>query len=73
MMYSLGTLNPTLSFYGGILAFIGVITFGLVLVMIVSLELSTRALRRQRPIPPPLSEELRENKKENESSLNEKE
>ncbi|MFW9832244.1 MAG: hypothetical protein ACFFD8_10770, partial [Candidatus Thorarchaeota archaeon] len=68
LMYIFWATNAMLALFGGMLAFIGVLTFGILLVMIVSLELSTRSLKRQRPTPPALSEELNEiDPKENEA------
>ena len=58
LMYLFWIANQFLSFLGGILAFIGVLTFGILIVAIVSLELSSRTLKHQRPTPPALSEEL---------------
>lgn len=58
ILVGLGIFNPLLGLFGGILVFIGVLTLGIVLVMVISLEASSRALRKQRPIPPPLSEVL---------------
>jgi hypothetical protein len=40
------------------LILMGVLSLGVLLTMIISLELSTRAMKRQRPIPPALSEDL---------------
>jgi hypothetical protein len=59
-MYLFWIAEPLLAFLGGMLAFIGVLTFGILIVAIISLELSSRALKGQRPTPPALSEELEE-------------
>jgi hypothetical protein len=58
LMYVFWIANPLLAFLGGMLTLIGVLTFGILIVAIISLELSSRALKGQRPTPPALSEEL---------------
>lgn len=59
-MYLFWIADPLLAFLGGMLALIGVLTFGILIVAIISLELSSRTLKHQRPTPPALSEELEE-------------
>ncbi|MFW9934921.1 MAG: hypothetical protein ACFFDU_05385 [Candidatus Thorarchaeota archaeon] len=60
LMYVFWIAEPLFAFLGGMIAFIGVLTFGILIVAIISLELSSRTLKHQRPTPPALSEELEE-------------
>ncbi len=66
LMFSFWSINTIIALFGGMLIFIGVLSLGLLLVMMISLEVSSRSLQRQRPVPPPLSEDLKhaENEKE---------
>ncbi|MFX1319247.1 MAG: hypothetical protein ACFE9D_06845 [Promethearchaeota archaeon] len=57
--------NAVVALLGGMLMLIGVLALGILLAMIISLELGTRALRAQRPVPPPLSEDFGEEDQEN--------
>ena len=57
VMYGFWAINALIALFGGMLILMGVLSLGIVLVMVVSLELSTRSLKRQRPIPPALSED----------------
>lgn len=50
--------NPFLGLIGGALILIGIMVGGILLVVVISLHFSVRSLKRSRPIPPPLSEEL---------------
>ena len=65
LLFVFWTTNGLVALFGGMLLLIGVLTLGILLAMILSLELSTRALRAQRPVPPPLSEDLEEEDQEN--------
>ncbi|MHA2427884.1 MAG: hypothetical protein ACXADB_07670 [Candidatus Hermodarchaeia archaeon] len=58
LMYGFWVINPLLALFGGMLILMGVLSLGVLLTMILSLELSTRSMKRQRPIPPALSEDL---------------
>lgn len=60
LLFVFWTTNGLVALFGGMLLLIGVLTLGILLAMILSLEISTRALRAQRPVPPPLSEDLEE-------------
>ena len=60
LLFVFWATNGLVALFGGMLLLIGVLTLGILLAMILSLELSTRALRAQRPVPPPLSEDLEE-------------
>ena len=53
-------LNPILGLLGGALILVGVMVLGVLLVIVIGFHFSIRSLKRQRPIPPPLSEELEE-------------
>ena len=58
IMYGFWVINPLLALFGGMLILMGVLSLGILLIMIISLEVSTRSMKRQRPIPPALSEDL---------------
>ncbi len=60
LLFVFWTTNGLVALFGGMLLLIGVLTLGILLAIILSLEISTRALRAQRPVPPPLSEDLEE-------------
>ncbi len=66
IMFGFWTTNAIIGLFGGMVVLAGLLSLGILLVMIISLELSTRSLQRQRPIPPPLSEDLDEAEKEKE-------
>jgi flagellar basal body-associated protein FliL len=53
-------LNPFLGLFGGALILVGIMVLGVLLTLIIALHFSVRSLKRQRPTPPPLSEELEE-------------
>jgi hypothetical protein len=65
LLFIFWTTNAVIALFGGMLILIGVLALGILLAMILSLELGTRALRAQRPIPPPLSEDLEQEDQEN--------
>ena len=58
LMYGFWAINSLLALFGGMLILMGVLSLGVLLIMIISLELSTRSMKRQRPIPPALSEDF---------------
>lgn len=60
LLYGFGPILPTVSIFGGLIIFIGILSFGFLFVMIATIELGSRSLKRRRPTPPPLSEELEE-------------
>lgn len=64
LLFIFWTSNAVVALFGGMLMLIGVLALGILLAMIISLELSTRALRAQRPVPPPLSEDLEQEDQE---------
>ncbi|MFX1509137.1 MAG: hypothetical protein ACFFBR_02420 [Promethearchaeota archaeon] len=67
LMFAFWSINAVVSLFGGMLILIGVLSLGLLLVMVISLELSTRSLQRKRPIPPPLSEDFEKAEREKET------
>jgi len=67
LMFGFWSINAILALAGGMVIFVGLLSLGILLVMVISLELSTRSLQHQRPIPPPLSEELDQADKEPET------
>ncbi|MFW9984241.1 MAG: hypothetical protein ACFFCB_05860 [Candidatus Odinarchaeota archaeon] len=58
LVYFFWVLNPFLGILGGALVLVGVMVFGILLVLVISFYVSVRSLKKSRPIPPPLSEEL---------------
>ena len=66
IMYGFWAINSLLALFGGMLILMGVLSLGVLLTMIISLELSTRTMKRQRPIPPALSEDLAREDREKE-------
>ncbi|MFX1564417.1 MAG: hypothetical protein ACFFCH_00335 [Promethearchaeota archaeon] len=64
LMFVFWSINTIISLFGGMLILIGLLSFGLLLVMVISLELSTRSLQHKRPIPPPLSEDFKKAERE---------
>jgi amino acid transporter len=58
LVYLFWYFIPILGLLGGALILVGVMVLGILLVLVIAFYLSVRSLKRQRPIPPPLSEEL---------------
>jgi uncharacterized membrane protein len=58
LMFGFWAINTLIALFGGMLLLMGLLAFGILLIMIISLEVSTRSLKHQRPIPPALSEDL---------------
>ena len=58
MFYAFPSINPSIALLGGILAFIGVITFSLLIFLILALELSARALIKKTEPPTSFSEQF---------------
>jgi hypothetical protein len=70
IMFGFWSVNAILGLFGGMIVLSGLLALGILLVMIISLELSSRSLQRQRPIPPPLSEDLEQAEKEKDTRTN---
>jgi O-antigen/teichoic acid export membrane protein len=58
LIYVFWILNPFLGILGGALILVGVMVLGILFVLVISFYVSVRSLKKSRPIPPPLSEEL---------------
>jgi O-antigen/teichoic acid export membrane protein len=58
LVYFFWILNPFIGLLGGALILVGVMVLGILLVLVISFYVSVRSLKRSRPTPPPLSEEL---------------
>ncbi|MHA2427227.1 MAG: hypothetical protein ACXADB_04280 [Candidatus Hermodarchaeia archaeon] len=58
LIFFFWSLNPFLGLLGGALILVGIMVFGILLVLVIALHLSARSLKRERPTPPPLSEEF---------------
>lgn len=69
LVYFFWILNPFLGLLGGALILVGVMVLGVLLVLVISFYVSVRSLKKSRPIPPPLSEEL--DKSERDTNLSE--
>ncbi len=58
LVYFFWVLNPFLGIVGGAFILVGVMVLGILLVLVIGFYVSVRSLKKSRPVPPPLSEEL---------------
>ncbi len=66
IFYEFPRINPSIALLGGLIAFIGVITLSILLFMLLSIELSARALVKKIEPPVPFSEKFEGVKQVNE-------
>ena len=68
LLVGVGPENASLALMGGIIAFIGILTLGVLLVMVLGLNVSARMLKeKSQQTPPSFREKIESNEQKNET------
>ena len=69
LLVGVGPENASLALLGGIIAFIGILTLGVLLVMVLGLNVSARMLKeKSQRTPPSFREKIESNERKNETN-----